>query len=89
MQEVYLPSQVCSIWLHLHSASVYTFPLSLYAIYALCMHLFLLFWHIMVKHPVVGASVKFACLSVTFVRSIQPVDIFCNVSSPFCTLAIR
>ena len=29
------------------------------------------------------------CLSVTFVRSTQPVEIFGNVSSPFGTMAIR
>jgi len=36
-----------------------------------------------VSHPSV------ACLSVTFLRPNQPVEIFGNVSTPFCTLAIR
>ena len=29
------------------------------------------------------------CLSVTFVRPTQTIEIFCNVSMPFGTLAIR
>jgi len=29
------------------------------------------------------------CLSVTFVRPTQSVEIFGNVSTPFCTLAVR
>ena len=39
------------------------------------------------QYVVVRLSV--ICLSVIFVRFTQPVEIFCNVSTPFGTLTIR